>query len=63
MATHPIRQVLAPSGLNVGAVRRAKRGHEHLGATDFTGAAAGRADGLAGVVDEQALARRVGLPR
>ncbi len=62
VAAYPVRQLLAPGRLDVGVVRRAQHGHEHLGGADFAGAAVGHADGLTGVVDEQALARRVGLP-
>ena len=57
-----VRQLLAPSRFDVGVVRRAQHGHEHLGAADFPGAAIGHIDGLAGVVDEQPLAWGVGLP-
>lgn len=62
MATYPVRQLLAPGCFDVRVVRRAQHGHEHLGAADFAGSAVGHADGLAGIVDEQALDRRVGLP-
>ena len=62
MTANPVRQLLAPGGFNVGVIRRAQNGHEHLGRADFAGAAVGHADALAGVVDEQAFARRVGLP-
>ena len=62
VAANPVRQLLAPGGFNVGVIRRAQNGHEHLGRADFAGAAVGHADALAGVVDEQAFARRVGLP-
>ena len=62
VAAYPVRQLLAPGRFDVGVVRRPQHGHEHLGGADFAAAAVGHADGLAGVVDEQALARCVGLP-
>ena len=62
VAAYPIRQLLAPGRLDVSVVRGAQHGHEHLGGADFAGAAVGHVDGLAGVIDEQALARCVGLP-
>ena len=62
MAAYPVRQLLAPGRLDVGVVRGAQHSHEHLGGTDFAGAAVGHVNGLAGIVDEQALARCVGLP-
>jgi hypothetical protein len=41
---------------------RVQHRHEHLGAAHFAGAVVGHAEGIAGVVNEPALVRHVGLP-
>ena len=61
MAADPIWQRLAPGRLAVGVARRAHGGNEDGRLAYFAGAAVGDRYRVAGVVDEQLLARRVGL--
>lgn len=62
VAAYPVSQLQALGRLNVSIALDAQHGHEHLDGADLTGAAVGHFDGLAGVIDKQALARRLGLP-
>ena len=57
----PVGQRLRQRRLGIGVARRAQHRDEHLRGAQLAGAAVGQVDRLAGVVDEQPLARRMHL--
>lgn len=61
MSTDPVGQRLRPGRLGVGVARGPQHGDEDLGGADLAGAAVDQLDGLAGIIDEQPLARRMDL--
>src|SRR3954452_13598170 len=61
-APDPIGERLRPGRLGVGVARRAHRRDEHLGRAHLAAPAVDDPDRLAGIVDEQAFARRMRLP-
>lgn len=61
MATDPVWQALAPGRLAVGVVRGPQHGDEDRRCPDLTAHRIDHRHGLPGVVDEQLLARGVGL--
>ena len=62
MAADPVRQRLRPTRLGIGEVGRAQHRHEHRRPPDLARGAVDHLRRLPGVVDEQPLTRRVGLP-
>jgi hypothetical protein len=62
MRADPIRQALGQRRLGVGVAGGAHRRDEDLGRPDLAAAAVDQIDALAGVIDEHALAGRMGLP-
>ena len=61
MSADPVGQRLREGRLDVGVARRAQHGDEHLGAAHLAGTTVNQVDRLAGIVDEQPLARRMDL--
>lgn len=57
-AAYSVRQLLAPSGLHMGVIRRPQHGHRHLGAADFSGGLVGDAGGLGIVLLQSPLGPR-----